>query len=223
MKAVGHMSWNGWNLNPPLTVIKPGAVSFKVNSGAANLLGYVAEEFDRAVEDLELPGLPDEWGYSHRYIAGTRTWSKHAYGIAIDLNATRHPYGKRGTFSLMQQSAIRLILSKCKGLIAWGGDWRTPDDMHFEVTGTPSAVAMWTRPGSPIPPTGRATIQRGSKGPLVIDVQQVLNRWYPRLTPLVIDGDFGPATESRVKYFQARAGLMADGVVGPQTWAGLGF
>jgi peptidoglycan hydrolase-like protein with peptidoglycan-binding domain len=58
---------------------------------------------------------------------------------------------------------------------------------------------------------------------VVRELQMVLNRWYPGLTPLAEDGDCGPRTADRVRYFQQRAGLTVDGIVGPRTWAGLGF
>ncbi|WP_429422413.1 peptidoglycan-binding domain-containing protein [Nocardia sp. GAS34] len=54
-------------------------------------------------------------------------------------------------------------------------------------------------------------------------LQQTLNRWYPKLPALAVDGVFGAATHDRVVYFQQHAGLAADGVVGPKTWAALGF
>lgn len=50
------------------------------------------------------------------------------------------------------------------------------------------------------------------------EVQRVLNAWYPSLPQLAVDGDFGPATDGRVRYMQGRAGLDIDGIVGPQTW-----
>ncbi|WP_327312103.1 peptidoglycan-binding domain-containing protein [Streptomyces sp. NBC_01235] len=69
----------------------------------------------------------------------------------------------------------------------------------------------------------RPTLRRGAKGTEVKEVQCRLDLamepgHYP---PLVIDGDFGGGTESRVVEFQLCAGLSADGAVGPNTWARL--
>ncbi len=36
--------------------------------------------------------------------------------------------------------------------------------------------------------------------------------------PINIDGSFGALTETAVKAFQSRRGLVADGVVGSRTW-----
>lgn len=41
------------------------------------------------------------------------------------------------------------------------------------------------------------------------------------LSPLRVDGIFGPKTLARVKEFQKNNGLKVDGVVGPKTWAKL--
>lgn len=57
-------------------------------------------------------------------------------------------------------------------------------------------------------------IRLGSKGTLTRLVQAYCNAyWYP----LVIDGDFGPATDKAVRRFQDRMGIKVDGIVGPVT------
>ena len=55
------------------------------------------------------------------------------------------------------------------------------------------------------------TLKKGSRGDDVRILQQAL-KLYP-------DGVFGPLTEEAVKEFQRKYGLVADGIVGPHTWA----
>jgi peptidoglycan hydrolase-like protein with peptidoglycan-binding domain len=64
-------------------------------------------------------------------------------------------------------------------------------------------------------------IKQGSKGEDVRAVQDVLNFHIRRLTPLDVDGDFGPLTRARVIEFQKSNKLDADGIVGPKTMAKL--
>jgi peptidoglycan hydrolase-like protein with peptidoglycan-binding domain len=63
---------------------------------------------------------------------------------------------------------------------------------------------------------GRPILRLGSRGQTVKDVQTIVAAATGR--QLVIDGDFGPATEDAVKAFQTARGLEADGVVGPATY-----
>src|ERR1700722_12830461 len=60
--------------------------------------------------------------------------------------------------------------------------------------------------------------QQGSTGETVRTVQYLLNA---QGTTLVIDGIFGSLTASAVSAFQSARGLVADGVVGDQTWPAL--
>ena len=70
-----------------------------------------------------------------------------------------------------------------------------------------------------MPNPGQPTISPGATGEAVRRLQRALRRT-PNLG-LVVDGVFGPATETAVKEFQQGAGLVVDGIVGPQTWAAL--
>lgn len=67
--------------------------------------------------------------------------SNHASGTAIDLNAPDHPLGEPGTFTDEQVARIRALLDELAPVVAWGGDFDRPDEMHFEVVGTPEEVA----------------------------------------------------------------------------------
>jgi len=79
-------------------------------------------------------------------------------------------------------------------------------------------------------PTWRAllvTVQRGSAGPAVRAVQDQINfRNLKDGRTLVVDGQFGPKTDTSVRAFQKAmaaevSGFRVDGVVGPQTWQAL--
>jgi hypothetical protein len=56
-----------------------------------------------------------------------RGLSRHAWGIAVDVNARLFPYG-----STAKQNARLVEAFKRQGF-TWGGEWKTPDPMHFEV------------------------------------------------------------------------------------------
>ncbi len=60
-------------------------------------------------------------------------------------------------------------------------------------------------------------IKVGTKGADVRAVQDVLNFHIRRLTPLEVDGDFGPLSHARVIEFQKANQLKPDGIVGPLT------
>lgn len=62
------------------------------------------------------------------------------------------------------------------------------------------------------------TLRRGAKGDLVAQLQTLLSK---DGSSLVIDGIFGCGTQSAVKAFQRRHGLVADGIVGAKTWGEL--
>jgi putative chitinase len=62
------------------------------------------------------------------------------------------------------------------------------------------------------------TLHRGMEGDDVIRLQQALS---DKKLPVATDGAFGPGTETAVRQFQANNDLLADGIVGPATWAKL--
>lgn len=228
-------SQNGWSASADRTAI--GIVPFAVagvgfpngvrSGDVLTVLTYVAERFHRTVEPLRDGWC---WGYYFKSIEGSSTLSNHASGTAIDINAPRHPMGKRGTFTASQVQNIRRILLFCENTVRWGGDYSgRPDEMHWEINASASAVARIAAKirGTVIkPPTGNGwtavmvdnlpTLRDGDAGEDVQTWQGILNA---RGQSVKMDGDFGPATKSATIAVQKRYGAESvDGVVGPETW-----
>jgi D-alanyl-D-alanine carboxypeptidase len=90
-------------------------------------------------------------GFNCRYVSGSRRWSQHAYGLAIDINPVENPFVHGGR---VEPPAGRRYLDRTRvrpGMVVtgdvvvrafaaigwrWGGRWSTPDYQHFSATGT---------------------------------------------------------------------------------------
>ncbi|MCF6521668.1 M15 family metallopeptidase [Streptomyces sp. JJ36] len=67
--------------------------------------------------------------------------------------------------------------------------------------------------------TWNRNLSRGASGSDVAQLQERIAGWAARGQNIAIDGQFGPATESALRRFQAGYGLSVDGVAGPQTYS----
>ena len=133
-------SYNGWpaskdpaEINIESYTIAGTERKIKCAKYAGPLLAGFAAEFHELIEPID-EGVFDDWGYAFRMVRGsTDKLSCHSSGTAIDLNATKHPLGKAGTFNADKVPMIQ-ALAKKYGL-KWGGDYANrKDEMHFEVT-----------------------------------------------------------------------------------------
>ena len=117
--------------------IKGTALKLRCAESVGPLLAAFASEFHELIEPLDVGAL-DDWGYCYRMVRGETTkLSNHSSGTAIDLNSTKHPLGKIGTFPAEKVPMIR-ALAKKYGL-KWGGDYKErKDEMHFEIEVTPA-------------------------------------------------------------------------------------
>lgn len=120
----------------------PGTqIKIRCSKKVAPLLINFCAEFNQEVEKLESKTL-DDWGYAYRAIRGQEdagNLSNHASGTAVDLNATKHPLGKRNTFTDEQEIKIRALAAKYG--LRWGGDYKNrADEMHFEINLSPLGV-----------------------------------------------------------------------------------
>jgi D-alanyl-D-alanine carboxypeptidase len=90
-------------------------------------------------------------GFNCRYVAGTTTWSQHAFGRAIDLNPVENPYvdGSRVTprrgRRFVDRTDVRpgmvvgggIVVRAFRGIgWGWGGAWSGAKDyQHFSANG----------------------------------------------------------------------------------------
>ncbi len=139
-------SQNGWPASPnekaigiKVFKIKNANRKMRLQKDAGVILTAFAAEFHAQVEPID-EGVFDDWAYA--YIedrSSDSDLSNHASGTAIDLNATKHPLGKKNTFTKPQQAKILELCEKYG--IRWGGTYKSrPDDMHFEIVETPDEV-----------------------------------------------------------------------------------
>lgn len=98
--------------------------------------------------------------------------------------------------------------------------WGLEKGVEYEFIpggGTAPSTQPATTPSAKTP----ATIRKGSKGALVTQMQQMLDKLGYSLGICGVDGDYGTATEKAVTEFQRDHGLRQDGVCGQKTWAAL--
>ena len=89
--------------------------------------------------------------FNCRFVPGTRRWSMHSYGQAIDVNPVENPYVSSlgvqppAGRAYLNRSRVRPGMAVAGGALvrafaaagwAWGGRWSgSPDYQHFSTTG----------------------------------------------------------------------------------------
>lgn len=224
------------------TYLVPGTeTKLRVRSDIAPLLVGLATEFHQKVEPLHTGWC---WSYAYRSVRGSSRPSFHSAGIAIDLNAPKHPLGVRNTFSIKQRAVIR-ALAKKYGL-RWGGDYKSrADEMHFEVI-LPKAEALALVQRLQAPAASRSNILRAKtrqsghvRGPFPFPPTHLIGpdsgnkpTWHDgtrrgeraavlqiqKQVGAKVDGVYGPETREAVMRWQKAHGLRATGVVSMSVW-----
>jgi hypothetical protein len=218
---------------------KPGAPWTSCSPNLRQILDYCEKRW----------GLTDLGCRAVRPIRGGTRWSAHAFGAAQDMSYRNGPSREvivDEVIPFLEAHADQLGIQRIHDYIGrryWqtGKGWigRPPggvnDHIHVETTaeawGDDRTVEERIGTSGPIPtapkPTGWKAIRLGDKGDKVRMVQQVLqDKGYKNSTgrrPIVVDGDFGPTTDKRVRQYQKDNRLVIDGIVGPQTAGHMGL
>ena len=108
---------------------------------------------------------------------------------------------------------------KSQGLHAWttytNGLYKQWENYH-RAAGSASGATV----AHPITP-GKM-LQVGNTGPLVSELQRVLNAWYPWMV-IAVDGIYGPQSAEAVAEFQKRAGFPVTGIADSRSLTRLGI
>lgn len=113
-----------WDVPPELEIgVLPNQVYCNRDA-----VGPLSRAFGNIIERGLLPEVRTWDGcFNIRRKKGARTHSLHSWGIAIDINAAWNGYGKRPTMSK------ELVACFTDSGFDWGGVWKTPDGMHFQL------------------------------------------------------------------------------------------
>ncbi|MFJ6081381.1 hypothetical protein ACIQI8_08245 [Streptomyces sp. NPDC092369] len=137
-------SANGWPMEPEAdasggiwTRQVPGSsVSVALRIGeAATVLVHVVRRYHYEVDTL-VHGEVIGFRPADSALKGYAT--NHASGTAVAIRPTWYPDGVKGGLFPHQLAAVRDILKECQGVVAWGGDFRRPNESHFQIDVPPS-------------------------------------------------------------------------------------
>lgn len=155
--------------------------------------------FGKSQEAINKAGLNEfNGGYNPRKVRGSATkWSNHAFGCAIDINATENPLG--ATKGNMPQEAIDAF---CRQGGMWGGWYGGRQDwMHFEFVDNGGR-----QPKNPAPTGNTAAVnvkpipESKEKDPVLEELQTVLaGMGYFEVGEL--DGYMGSKTKGAIEAF----------------------
>ncbi len=128
-----------------LATVEAAGVKVHVHRAAALSVAHLLLRLRRAGMHLH---AADTGAYNCRRIAGSSLWSLHGAGIAVDVNWRSNP-NRQLAITDVTPEAVRLVqelrLPNSEApLWAWGGHWRTPDPMHWQLNAKPDEL-WWVR------------------------------------------------------------------------------
>ncbi len=131
---------NGWRVLTEADAeeyrVEGSGLAIRLAAGdAAVLLLHVARRFHYEIDALRTGDLH---GHSTSRLVNHPFESNHLSGTAINIRPHAYPLGVSGGLYPAELVVIRDILAELGGTVAWGGDFTTPKESHFEIALAPT-------------------------------------------------------------------------------------
>ena len=132
---------NGWDTRNIISVTIPQLSSVPAVVGQrpqVHIFKDAANQLRSAFSEIEVEGVSDEiklWcgAYAPRTVAhAENVVSAHAFGIAFDVNCNALQFGQNLNLATAPRFR-RIVETFRKHGFLWGGHFRLPDPMHFEL------------------------------------------------------------------------------------------
>lgn len=120
---------DGWVADNLATVTLPVIGEVTCHAGILSSLRGALEELEQSNLSFLIESF--DGCYVPRFIGGTRSLSRHSWGVAIDLNYAANPTGQ------VTVQDTRLVSIMERWGFTWGGNWLVPDAAHFEWVSPP--------------------------------------------------------------------------------------
>ncbi len=150
-----HRGFDGRRVDGELVVARAVAVDVLIAFGRAYDAGFPIQRMERidafGGDDDASMAANNTSAFSCRRVAGSSSWSEHAYGAAIDVNPVQNPYVRDGTVApdagrqFLDRRDHRAGMVRTGGPLVeafralgwgWGGDWSSAKDyQHFSRSG----------------------------------------------------------------------------------------
>jgi hypothetical protein len=140
------------------TVPQSGGTRIQVHEAMLPSLLQVTAGLGAHAREGRVYEIKSAWAFTPRTIAGRYHISRHAMGLAIDLNPLHNPYRSDGV--LISDMPDWFVKTWRDAGFCWGGDWQgSKDPMHFSWMG-PGSTSTPNDSLKPIPPKTSKTAFR---------------------------------------------------------------
>lgn len=152
MSTPGSAIWNRQHYGPGwpncaaqgglLTTVKIFGRPMAVNKRCKRAFRRIDRVFKDKVPKYyaDISKEKDTGVFNCRPIAGTNVPSNHSFASCIDIDWQENARDGDRKSEMRDRGMPAIRKLEGEGLVSWGGDWGSPDDMHLDIIMTPEQI-----------------------------------------------------------------------------------